>query len=77
MKNLVEAVMYETDEGIGLDPLLRRFVYDKMLPPDEAKKRTNEITGFYQKVLKDSALNKRRFHIATDLTKKWILRTFR
>ena len=76
MKDLVEAVMFETDEGVGLDPLLRRFVYDKMLPPDAAKKRANEITGFYQKVLKDSGLDKRRFHIANDLTKKWILRTF-
>ena len=57
----------DQDRGIGLDPLLKEFVYDTMLPPEHAHKRVDTITSYYNEVLKRT----KNVVAAYNITRKW------
>jgi len=66
MKDLIEAIIKE-DTGKGLDPLLKKYVWDKMVDPDTAKSRERKITAYYQRIYGTS----RSSNVAYDRTDKW------
>ena len=69
MKEILEAILNEQDRGKGLDPLLQKYVWNKMgVDPDKLKKRERAITAYYQGVMKQSGNNN---NIAYDKTDKW------
>lgn len=62
----------QSDIAIGLDPILKEFVFDKMLPPDESHKRIASITGFYQQQMEKH----HKPQIASAVTRKWAMNLY-
>ena len=61
------------DRGIGLTPLLKEFIYDKMVNPENVKNIEKKITGYYQAILKSSG----SIYVAYNRTRKWALTIFK
>jgi len=73
MRDLIDSIIAEQDEGKGLDPLLMRYVYNRRdLDPDRAKKRERAITSYYQEIIKRSNDS----NVAYDRTNAWARKIF-
>jgi len=76
MRGILEHVLKlneKEDRGVGLTPLLKEFIYDKTVKPEEAESRKNKITGYYQKILSTS----KNIYVAYNRTRKWALTIFK
>ena len=75
MRGILEHVLKlnEEDRGVGLHPLLKEFIYDMNIKPEEAESRKKKITGYYQKILSTS----KNIYVAYSRTHKWALTIFK
>ena len=73
MIELVGKIISEKDTGVGLDPLLQKFVWGKMgVDPDKLKRRERAITSYYREIYKRSNDVK----VAYDRTNEWARKVF-
>jgi len=73
MIELVNKIINEQDIGIGLDPLLQKYVWSKMgVDPDKLKRRERAITSYYKEIYKRSENVK----VAYDRTNEWARKIF-
>lgn len=63
----METIMEEQDDGKGLDPLLKKYVWNKVVDPIKLKKRERAITTYYQEIMRQS----KNSNVAYDKTDKW------
>ena len=68
MKEIIETILKEQDEGKGLDPLLQKYVWNKRgVDPEKLKKRERAITAYYQEIMRQIGNS----NVAYDRTNKW------
>jgi hypothetical protein len=67
MRELLNAILTE-DQGKGLDPLLQKYVWNKMgVDPEKLQKRERAIRSYYQEIMRQSGNS----NVAFDKTGKW------
>ena len=68
MNNLFEVTLkVSEDTGKGLDPLLKKYVWDRMADPEKLEKRERAITAYYKEIYDKSGNS----NVAYDRTDKW------
>jgi hypothetical protein len=73
MKALIEKIMSEQNTGVGLTPLLKKYVWDKNIDPDKLVNRERSIKAYYQEIFRQSKGN---VNIAYHKTDEWASRIF-
>jgi hypothetical protein len=71
--NLSERILREQEEGYGLEPILREFIWDvSILKAEEQEERKSKITRYYQAIYGRTHNLKQAYNI----TKNWCNKIF-
>jgi len=73
MRDLIEKIVSEQDTGVGLTPLLKKYIWDKKIDPDKLVNRERAIRAYYQEIYRQSKGNT---GVAYHKTDEWASRTF-